>query len=122
MNWAFLYPPIEPERNAYALAGECKYVAIAAADAAKDEVRRAHARLSDAFDKHIEDTYEGGTIIARAEEHLASCEARLIHAVNKRRWELDDKWKVIFPRTAAAIARTRALMLRIDWPKLRPKL
>lgn len=123
MNFLFLrQPPEDNPQNTYAVAARSKEFAIDNARIAEEEVRRAQVRLNDAVEKHSDDTWDGERIIAAAEENLDATEARFVNARTKRRWELDDRWHTVFPRTAAAIARTKGLLLRIDWTKLRPLL
>jgi len=123
MNWLFLtQPPDEPAINPYALAARSKEFAADNLRRADEELRRAGARVEDAEEKNDEDDFHGGQVIARAEENLAGAEGRLQHAKRKLKWELYDNWKTKFPRTAEVVNRTKALLLKINWDKLRPQL
>lgn len=124
MNWAFLtQPPPDDAKNPYVVAAHSKEFAIDLARVSEADLQRANQRLNDAIEKHGgSDAWDDERVLAAAENNFEQAQARRDHAVSKRRWELDDKWKAIFPRTAAAIARTKAFLLRINWPKIRPKL
>lgn len=124
MNWAFLtQPPSDDAQNAYVVAAHSKEFAIDNARRAEDEMKRAQQRLGDAIEKHGgSDAWDDERVVSRAEDNFESTEASRVHAVNKRRWEMNDGWKQTFPRTAASIARTKALLLTINWPSIRPKL
>jgi hypothetical protein len=72
--------------------------------------------LENAERNNDEDTFKGGSAIARAHEKLKAAERIRDAALVKLNWETRDEWKKRIPTDKKT---TKQLLLNIDWKNIR---
>lgn len=105
-----------PDNEANSIAAESRAHASLAHYEAEREVEKLETELEKAEKDNDEDTFKGGSAIAKVHEKLKAAEAVREAAQTKLNWERRDEWKRRIPTDKKT---TKQLMQNIDWKNIR---